>query len=152
MSYSSSSKQPVRTALAALLGLSVAAISPMALAGGHGHGRYHGYHGYGHGYGHAGPARHGYVNTYRGPGRHDYYGYRRHHWHAGEVIGAVVAGAVLTSVIADAFEPHTTVVERRVYRDDDYYREAYDYPETRTRVYETRYIGPDDGYYDSRRR
>ncbi len=78
------------------------------------------------------------YSAYRAPVRYGHY--RHNHWGPGEVLGAVVAGAILTNVISDAFEPRTTIVERRVYRDDypDYSRE-------------TRYIGPDNGYYEDRR-
>lgn len=142
------------TAVIGLVALALALLSPMALAGQHG--RYGGHHGsYGHGS--YSQRSHAYRSRgYRTRGYRSYRGYRgyrsayrpvrynryRHHghWRAGEVLGAVVAGAIMTSVIADAFEPRRTVVERRVYRSDypDYSRA-------------TRYIGPAEGYYDSRR-
>ena len=115
--------QALRTALiASLAAVAMAALSPAALAGGHGrHGGYHGYHGHA-GYGHYAYARGSYGHSrhyrYRTP-RGYYRHHRRHrHWRAGEVLGAVVAGAIITNVIADAFEPRTTVIERRVYRSD----------------------------------
>lgn len=64
--------------------------------------------------------------------------YSRHHSHVGEVLGAVVAGAVITNLISAAVQPRTTVVERTVYRSDPY---------------NTRYLGAyDDGYYGDGRR
>ena len=138
--------------IASIAAVVMAALSPAVLAGGHGrHGGYHGSHGfYGYaGYGYASYGHHGYRHarrySYRAPRR--YYP-RYHRWGPGEVLGAVVAGAIITNVIADAFEPRTTVIERRVYRSsypdysDGYYRQDR---------YNTRYVGRDDSYYERRR-
>lgn len=159
-------KWAVTAALAVACGL----LAPVAFAGGHGNAYGHGQRGYSnHGnyrpavrynhsysYRYAQPVRYAtrpaygyasYGNAHYGYARPAYGGYgysypRRHqHWRAGEVLGAVVAGAVITSLISDAFQPRTTVVERTVYRSDPY---------------QTRYPGPQDdgydGYYDDRRR
>lgn len=141
------------TVVIGLLALALALLSPAALAGQYGrHGGYsvnygHGSYGYqSHAYRYRGDRYRGYrgYRSYRGHYGYrpvPYRGYRHHrHWRAGEVLGAVVAGAIITNVIADAFEPRTTVVERRVYRSD--------YP---VDSYGTRYIGPADGYYHRRR-
>lgn len=141
------------TVLTSVVALALALLSPAVLAGQHS--RYGGHSGsYGHsGYAYRGQAHRaptyrsrgyqyrghrGYRSAYR-PVRYGHY--RRHdHWRAGEVLGAVVAGAIITSVITDAFQPRTTIVERPVYRNSypDYSRD-------------TRYIGRDSGYYDDRR-
>jgi hypothetical protein len=161
-----------RIATVAAVAAVFALMAPGAFAGGSHHGSYSRGSSY-HGSYRGGYANHGYGNQgYRGyvsrrpvvshsyyrrpvyvahryPSYGGYYGggypvgyydgyYRHHHWHAGDVLGALVAGAVITSVIADVVTPHTTVVERRV-ASDPYYND--DAPVTR-------YVGPDDGYYD----
>ncbi len=144
------SLDPMRQALPGLVAVvMMAVVSPAALAGGHGrhdgHTRY-AFAGYGH-YGdrHA-RSNYGYSRHYRYQPSRRYYSYRRHpgHWGPGEVLGAVVAGAIITHVIADAFQPRTTVIERRVYRSDDpVYSDGYDQRDR----YNTRYVGRDDSYY-----
>lgn len=144
------------TMVTSLVALALALLSPAALAAGQ-HSRYGGHGGaYGHGsHAYRGSAyrsrsRAHRSRAYRYRGHRGYRGayrparYRRHrshnHWSPGDVLGAVVAGAIITNVIADAVQPRTTVVERRVYRSSypDYSRD-------------TRYIGRDNGYYDRRR-
>lgn len=84
-------------------------------------------------------ARPAYGYASYGYGQRNYRHYRsRHHSHVGEVLGAIVAGAVITNLISDAVQPRTTVVERTVYSSDPY---------------NTRYLGSeDDGYYGDPRR
>ncbi len=149
------------TVVISVVALALALLSPAALAGQHG--RYGGHSGsYGHnGYAYRGQAyrsptyrsrgyqyrsdrgyqyrsHRGYRSAYR-PVRYGHYS-RHDYWGPGEVLGAVVAGAIITNVIADVFQPRTTIIERPVYRSSypDYSRD-------------TRYIGPDTGYYDDRR-
>lgn len=87
----------------------------------------------------------GYPVAVRAPVvRYDRYGYygprhHRHHTHAGEVLGALVVGAILTDVIADAVTPRTTVIERRVVS-GPYYPDAPP----------TRYVRSEGGYYEDR--
>lgn len=131
--------------LAAALALACGLLAPAAFAGGHG-----GHRGHGNAYGHShrGSVHHTYRTTvirssrhapvryysrpvygyagYRGHGYARYNHYRpHHHWRVGEVLGAVVAGAVITNLISDALQPRTTVVERTVIRDDPYRRTVY---------------------------
>lgn len=150
-----------KVGVASVLAVSCALLAPAAFAGGHGRGddgyRYRDNHverGYRDHVRYRGEASFGYryapVRYYSRPaygyagGRYDH-DYRRRGWHdhdrgwrVGGLLGAVVAGAVITNLITNAIEPRTTVVERTVYRDDPR---------------QTRYLGSDDdGYYGDPRR
>lgn len=154
-----------KTLVAGVSLLALALLSPAALAAPGGHGRYNVHVGYTYSppvrYAYRGPVYRPPARYYRAPVRYSYgynYGYSHYrpsrHWGPGEVLGAVVAGAIITNVIADAVQPRTTVVERRVYETSTpAYPASYSvYPSgASAAVGTTRYIGPDDGYYDRRR-
>lgn len=152
---------------AAAIGALVAMLAPAAFAGGP-----YGHHGNRHVYRsapralprhHYSPAwRHvsrpayrrgygyGYYNYgYRGP-RYGYGGY----WRASDVVGALVAGALITSAISAASEPRRRVIEERVVRTtswQDSYPDWGDYRRYPATTTETRYLGTYEEYLERNR-